>query len=92
MPAPPPPQVPTVVAPPPPERLADPWTVIGVGTLAWLAVTAAAFATPGLESWRPVCLAGLGIGALGTGIFLWQRSAARRGARGAQTGLSTETR
>ena len=35
-------------------------------------------------------LAGLGVGLLGTTIFLWQRDAARRGARGAQTGLTTQ--
>jgi hypothetical protein len=34
-----------------------------------------------------VTVAGLATGLLGTGIFLWQRDAARRGARGAQTGL-----
>jgi hypothetical protein len=43
---------------------------------------------PALESWRPVSIAGLGVGVVGTSIFLWQRSAARRGTRGAQTGLT----
>ncbi|MGH3552834.1 MAG: DUF2530 domain-containing protein, partial [Mycobacterium sp.] len=47
-------------------------------------------AIPALETWRPVTLAGLGVGLLGTGIFLWQRDAARRGARGAQTGLESQ--
>ena len=42
---------------------------------------------PALQSWRPVTLAGLGIGVLGTSIFVLQLAAARRGARGAQTGL-----
>ncbi len=75
-------------APPPlPTRLADPQPVILAGALMWLLATALAFTLPALESWRPVTLAGLGTGALGTAIFLWQRSAARRGARGAQTGL-----
>ena len=32
-------------------------------------------------------LAGLATGVVGTSIFLWQRRAAQRGARGAQTGL-----
>jgi hypothetical protein len=31
----------------------------------------------------------LGTGVLGTGIFVWQLAAARRGARGAQAGLET---
>ena len=54
----------------------------------WLLATVAAFTVDACATWRPITLAGLGVGALGTGIFLWQRSAARRGARGAQTGLS----
>jgi Protein of unknown function (DUF2530) len=74
--------------PPLPAALLEPWPVIAVGALLWLAVTIAAFTVSGLETWRPVCLAGLGTGVLGTSIFLWQRSAARRGARGAQTGLT----
>src|ERR1700677_2508165 len=32
----------------------------------------------------------ISIGVLGTSIFLWQRAAARRGARGAQSGLTTQ--
>ena len=32
-------------------------------------------------------IAGLGIGVFGTSVFLWQRHAVRRGARGAQSGL-----
>jgi hypothetical protein len=47
------------------------------------------FLTPTLANWRPLSVAGLGVGVLGTSIFLWQRAAARRGARGAQTGLTT---
>jgi Protein of unknown function (DUF2530) len=77
-----------VPSPPPlPARLADPQPVILAGALAWLMATVLAFTVPALENWRPVTLAGLGVGALGTAIFVWQRSAARRGARGAQTGF-----
>ncbi|MGB3895985.1 MAG: DUF2530 domain-containing protein, partial [Mycolicibacter sinensis] len=43
-----------------------------------------------LQEWRPVSVAGLGVGVLGTTIFLLQRGAARRGARGAQSGLEHE--
>jgi uncharacterized RDD family membrane protein YckC len=81
-----PPQ-PPVEPPPLPARLLDPRPVIAVITLAWLIAAIAAFAVPSLQSWRPVTVAGLGLAVLGTGIFLWQRHAARSGARGAQTGL-----
>jgi Protein of unknown function (DUF2530) len=70
-----------------PAALLQVWPVIIVGALAWLVATVAAFVVPGLETWRPLTLAGLGVGVLGTTIFLWQRDAARRGARGAQIGL-----
>ena len=60
-----------------------------VGALGWLIAAAAAFLVPALQSWRPVTLAGLGTGVLGTSIFVWQLAAARRGARGAQAGLET---
>jgi hypothetical protein len=42
----------------------------------------------GLHDFRPIAVAGLGVGVLGTSIFLLQRRAARRGSRGAQSGLS----
>ncbi|OSC39472.1 DUF2530 domain-containing protein [Mycobacterium decipiens] len=72
-----------------PPALLEVWPVIVVGALAWLAAAVAAFLVPGLESWRPVTVAGLGTGLFGTGIFVWQLAAARRGARGAQAGLET---
>jgi hypothetical protein len=53
----------------------------------WLVALTLAFTVPALHSWRPTTIAGLGVGVLGTSIFLWQRSAARRGSRGAQRGL-----
>ncbi|HKI40407.1 MAG TPA: DUF2530 domain-containing protein [Mycobacterium sp.] len=65
------------------------WPFIALGALGWLVAAAAAFFVPGLETWRPVTLAGLGVGLLGTSIFVLQLAAARRGARGAQTGLET---
>jgi hypothetical protein len=76
--------------PPLPAPLLEIWPVIATGALAWLVAAVAAFAVPALETWRPVTLAGLGVGLLGTGIFLWQRQAARRGARGAQTGFKSQ--
>ena len=76
-------------APPLPPVLLEVWPFIAVGFLGWLVAAAAAFVVPGLQSWRPVTLAGLGVGLLGTGIFVSQLGAARRGARGAQAGLET---
>ncbi len=76
------------VQPPPlPGFLLDPRPVIAVLTLAWLVAVVVAFTVPSLQSWRPTAVAGLGLSAFGTSVFLWQRHAARRGARGAQTGL-----
>jgi hypothetical protein len=74
--------------PPLPAVLLDPWPVIAIGALAWLIAAVVVFLTPALATWRPLSLAGLGVGVLGTSIFLLQRSAARRGSRGAQTGLT----
>jgi hypothetical protein len=73
--------------PPLPAALLAPWPVIVVLTCAWLVAAVLAFTVTGLHSWRPVTLAGLGVGVLGTSIFLWQRHAVRRGSRGAQSGL-----
>jgi Protein of unknown function (DUF2530) len=77
-------------ATPLPAALLEVWPVITVGALAWLVAAVAAFAIPALQTWRPVTLAGLGVGLLGTTIFLWQRDASRRGARGAQVGLESQ--
>ena len=70
-----------------PAALLDPRPVIGAGTLLWAIATVGAFIVPALQSWRPVTVAGLGVSVFGASLFLWQRAAARRGARGAQTGL-----
>lgn len=76
--------------PEPPElpvALLDPRPVIVVIAAGWLVAVLLAFAVPGLHDWRPVTVAGLGVGILGTSVFLWQRSAVRRGSRGAQSGI-----
>ncbi|MDD4867158.1 MAG: DUF2530 domain-containing protein [Mycobacterium sp.] len=73
--------------PPLPRALLKVWPVIAVGAAAWLVCAVAAFLMPALHSWRPVTLAGLGVGLLGTGIFVSQLAAARRGTHGAQIGL-----
>ena len=76
-----------VQVPPLPDVLLDPPPVIAVCTLAWAVAVVLAFTVPALQTWRPITVAGLGLAAFGTSVFLWQRRAARRGARGAQTGL-----
>jgi len=81
------PPEPHPVAPALPEILLRPWPVIYVIAAGWLVAALLAFTVPGLHDWRPVTVAGLGVGVLGTSIFLWQRSAVRRGSRGAQQGL-----
>jgi hypothetical protein len=75
-------------APELPARLRDPRPVILVGTVLWALAAVASFTIPALEHWRPVAVAGIGVSLFGLSLFLWQRSAARRGARGAQTGLN----
>ncbi len=73
-----------------PAALTDPRPVIVVGAALWAVAALAAFVIPALHTWRPVTIAGLGVGVVGVSIFLWQRSAARRGSRGAQTGLEPQ--
>ncbi|CPU36225.1 DUF2530 domain-containing protein [Mycobacteroides abscessus] len=73
--------------PPLPAALLNPWPVVVAGTVLWLIANVLAFTVPAFESWRPITVAGLGTGALGTTIVLLQVRAARRGCRGAQTGL-----
>ena len=75
--------------PPVPPALLQVWPFIAIGAVGWLIAVAVAFLVPALESWRPVALAGLGTGGVGTSIFLLQLAGARRGERGAQTGLET---
>ncbi|MBB2990811.1 hypothetical protein FHR72_002284 [Mycolicibacterium iranicum] len=74
--------------PPLPAALLTPWPVIIAITCGWVLATVLAFTVAALHDWRPVTLAGLGVGVLGTSIFLWQRHAVRRGHRGAQRGLT----
>lgn len=70
-----------------PPGLLKPWPVIVVIAAGWVIAAVLSFTVSGLAEWRPYAIAGLGVGALGTFIFLWQRHAVRRGARGAQSGL-----
>lgn len=70
-----------------PAVLLKPGPVIVVIAIGWLVATVLAFTVAGLHEWRPYTVAGLGVGVLGTAIYLWQRRAVRRGSRGAQSGL-----
>lgn len=76
-------------APPPlPSRLTDPVPAIVAGTALWVLAFAAVFLFARDQTtllWT--CAAGAGLGVIGYGIFRWQRSAARRGSRTAQSGL-----
>ncbi|BBY45747.1 DUF2530 domain-containing protein [Mycolicibacterium celeriflavum] len=74
--------------PPLPDILLRPLPVIVAIAAGWVVAAILAFTVTGLHEWRPYTVAGLGVGALGTAIWLWQRRAARHGSRGAQSGLS----
>lgn len=71
-----------------PARLLEPAPVIIAIAVGWLVALTLAFTVPALHDWRPITVAGLGVGLLGTFIFLLQRRSARRGDRGAQQGLT----
>jgi hypothetical protein len=66
----------------------EPWPVIVTLAVGWLIAAVLAFSVPALADWRPIAVAGLGVGVLGTSIFVAQRRAVRQGARGAQSGLT----
>ena len=80
------------VSPPPlpPVRSGVAYIVVP-GTVVWLAAfVVLLFFTDSLRAadatiWLWTCLAGFLLGLLGLSIFAWQRAAARRGHRGAQT-------
>ncbi|MBF6337920.1 DUF2530 domain-containing protein [Nocardia abscessus] len=71
-----------------PPRLTDPRPVLAVGSALWLIATVVVWV--GGDRWasaRPVCLMGLVVGLMALVIYLVQRRGARRGDKGAQTGL-----
>lgn len=71
-----------------PARLTDPRPVLAVGLALWLVASVVVWA--GGQRWesaRPVCAMGVLVGGLALVIFLIQRRGARRGDKGAQTGL-----
>jgi Protein of unknown function (DUF2530) len=82
-----------VISPPPlPPGLSRPALVAVVGSVLWLVaaavlLVAALLGLRPLDIWFTTSLAGVFLGAMGYGIFSWQRAAARRGSRMAQQGL-----
>lgn len=73
-----------------PRRLTQPTPVVVAGTLLWL-LAALWFGVADWGAWDVrfwTSLAGFGLGLIGFGLFRWQRSASRRGSRGAWKGLS----
>lgn len=75
-----------------PPRLTGLFPIVVVGTILWLlgfaglAIHSVVTGTrPGIWLWTT--LAGVAISFIGMGIMTWQRAAARRGSRSAQTGL-----
>ncbi|HLS76234.1 MAG TPA: DUF2530 domain-containing protein [Nocardia sp.] len=71
-----------------PPRLTDPRPVLAIGIALWVLATIVVWASGDRwESARPVCLMGILVGGIALVIYLVQRRGARRGAKGAQTGL-----
>lgn len=70
-----------------PRPLTDPRRFLAVGTAAWVVATVVVWGSDFWPQARPICLLGIAVGVLGYGIYLVQRRGARRGDKGAQTGL-----
>ena len=73
--------------PPLPPTFTRMRTVVGVGTLLWLAAAVVVAVAAGPPLVLATCLVGAGLGGVGWAIFAWQRAAARRGSRTAQQGV-----
>lgn len=75
-----------------PARLVDLFPIVVVGTILWLAgflvlVLRCVVTGRAPDVWLWTTVAGVVISCMGLGIMTWQRAAARRGSRSAQTGL-----
>ena len=74
--------------PPLPPRLADPVPAIVGGTALWVLAFAYFLLFDADNTiWLWTSAAGGALGIIGYGVFAWQRRAARRGSRGAQSGV-----
>lgn len=75
-----------------PSRLVELFPIVVVGTILWLlgcvvlAIRCLVTGQPP-DVWLWTTVAGVVISCIGLGIMSWQRAAARRGSRSAQTGL-----
>lgn len=70
-----------------PRRLADPWPIVTIGTVAWFATAVVLLVADRSTDWVWACLVGGLLGLLGLTMITLQRNAARRGSRSAQRGL-----
>ncbi len=68
-------------------RFSDSVPVIAGGTVLWAIGALVAALVSGFDEVFWTCVAGIGVGAFGASVFTWQRAAARRGARSAQSGI-----
>lgn len=71
------------------RKLTDLTPLVIVGTSLWAAALVVLFVTRLTSAgppmvWLWTCLAGAILGLIGLGVIAWQRSASRRGAKGAQ--------
>lgn len=71
--------------PPLDSRLTDLRPLLVIGTSLWLVAFVVLLLTGIGGQWMWVSAAGVGLGLVGAGVSEWQRAAARRGSRGAQT-------
>lgn len=80
--------------PPLPARLADPRPVMAVGSAAWLVAVVVLAARALIDDGRGLgapfatAVVGLALGAIGYGIFAWQRRTLRTGSGRGQRGIS----
>jgi Protein of unknown function (DUF2530) len=69
------------------HRFSDSVPVVAAGTVLWALGALVAALVTGFGEVFWTCVAGIGVGAFGASVFAWQRAAARRGSRSAQSGL-----
>ena len=78
-----PPEVPRIPGP-----LLDPRPVVIIGTVCWTVALLAAMLVVDVDVRTVIlCAVGVGVGALGTLVYVLQRRAVLRGSEGAQIGL-----
>jgi hypothetical protein len=65
-------------------------TIVGLGSALWAVAAAVLLVTGTTGLALATCVTGAALGGLGYALFRWQRSAARRGRRGAQSGLTDD--